>query len=875
MTQEQTFGYYLRLRRKGLDLTREALAERVGCSAATIRKLEAEERRPSIQIAERLAEIFGIPGEEREAFLRFARGNMQTEIQAPAEKRPWVATHRAARVNLPATMTSLVGREQEVTQVRKALCSENQRLVTLIGPPGIGKTRLSIEAARELINNYSDGVFFVELAPLEDADLISSTILQTLGYVEMKTQPAHKELMDGIGDKNLLLVLDNCEHLIEDIAPLVADLLKNCPHLRILATSREALRIPGERLFIVPALEMPKATSSLDLETASKYPAITLFDERARAVAPDFTLNVGNVQPVAAICAQLDGLPLAIELIAARVRLMSPKTLLEHLTETFVLSADGRRAVSARQKTLGDAIGWSYHFLSPEEQQLFAWLGVFTGGFTMEAVETIYSSAWTDTPLGEKPVSDLLLSLLDKSLLQRKFDEHGEVRFSMLVTIRHFALSRLHYLGMEDLARDGHLTYFLILAEEGNRELRGPRQVNWGQRLEAEQDNFRAALDWGLSSQKTEAVLRLLSALGWFWELHGQYTEARNWFEKARILPGVENYPAIYARALNHIGRQCWTQEKYQDAYALLEESRAIAINLGREGEPVLAETLNWFGMAVLLGDRGSDQAKSLLNNGLDLYQKIGDRQGEALSIFHLGIVESDQGHIDRALSYYEKSRAIFLECGDLFFIARVDLFLGHEFLKTGDFEKAANLFEDQLRIDQELHFWDGIADGWRAMGYLKLYQGIYSEAEASYEKSLKVSLDHGLHISGTVFGLGVVALYQGNYTLAQEYFTQLLKQAQKSENKAGSGNYLTGLAVAAAGNNQPERAVILDAAAQAFFEAGGNTYPSREFKDFENLLQAAQEQVGPVRITQLLDRGRGMIFEEAIAYGLGEDLAE
>jgi predicted ATPase/DNA-binding XRE family transcriptional regulator len=869
MIQEHSFGYWLRLRRKALDLTREALAERVGCSAATIRKIEAEERRPSAQIAERLAIILNIPPEEYEAFLQFARGNIQSIIGESSENKPWKTTKPTARTNLPAKTTSLIGRERDIALVTEYLVSEDHRLVTLIGPPGIGKTRLSLETARGLIPHFPEGVFFVELAPLEDACLLLPTIGQALGYVETKSQPANHDLMDGIGDKHLLLVVDNCEHLIEEIAPLVADLLKSCSRLRILATSREGLRIPGEWLYSVPALEMPKAPSTIDVETASRFPAMTLFAERARAVYPNFTLNAGNIQPVAAICAQLDGLPLAIELIATRVRLMSPQALLERLTESFLLSADGRRAVSAHQKTLGDAIGWSYDFLSPEEQQLFAGLGVFSGGFTLEAAESIFSSLSIDNPLAKKTVSDLILSLSDKSLLQRTYDHQGEIRFSMLVTIRNYALSRLRYLGLEENVCDRHLAYFLDFAEKGDRELRGPQQVKWGQRLEAEQDNFRAAFDWSLSSSKTEAALRLLSALGWSWELQGRYAEARNWFEKARILPGAADYPTIYARILNHIGRQCWTQEKYQEANVLLEESRAIALSLGNESEAILAETLNWLGMAVLLGDRGPDAAKSLLNNGLEIYQKLGDRRGEALSIFHLGIAESDQGHIDSALLHYEKSRTIFKEYGDLFFVARVDLFLGHEYLKTGNAAKAEYLFEEQIRIDQELQFWDGLADAWRAMGYLRLYQGKYDQAEAYFEESLRVSREHGLHISGTLYGLGLVALYRNNYTLAHEHFTHLLALAQTSETKSGIGNYLTGMAAAAVGNNQPERAVILSAAAQGIIEAAGNSYPSSEFRDFEILLRTAREQVDQEKINGLLIKGRTMTVEQAMEYAL------
>lgn len=865
MVEAHSFGYWLRLKRKALDLTREALADRVGCSAATIQKLEEEERRPSTQIAERLAEIFSIPTHEQTDFLRFARGDLRFAPAETKEDFPWRTSSKSTRSNLPAPVTSLVGREKEISDIPGYLLNSGIRLVTLIGPPGIGKTRLSIEAARAGLTDFPDGVFFVALAPLDDPNLIAPALVQALGYVGTKNISTTEQLKEGIGDKILLIVLDNCEHLIEDVSSLASGLLSACSRLKILTTSREALHVPGEWLYSVPTLGMPKEDSAVDMETLSKFPALTLFAERARAVRSDFELDSGNVQAIASICAQLDGLPLAIELIAARMRLMSPQVLLERWNDQFMLSADGMRAVSTRQKTLNNAISWSYNLLSDEEQRLFAHLSVFSGGFTLAAAEAIFSRIVTG-----KSVTDLIASLLDKSLLQRPLDReaHGEPHFHMLVTIQQFAMDRLRQMGEEAEVRNWHLEYFLDLAEKGDKEIRGPSQIEWANRLEREHDNFRAALEWSVSNYKTESALRMLCALGWPWEIRGRYSEARNWLDKIRRLPDVNNYPAIYARLLNHIGRHSWTQHLRNDAHSLLEESKTISAKLGDDGEQILAEALNWLGL-VVRSDGDSKKAEPLFKRGLELYQKWENQSGVALSTFHLGVVESQLNHDDVALSLLEKSLSLFRQLGDLFFTARVSLFLGYLFLKQGNYDKARLFFEEHLRIDKELQFWDGIADGLRDLGNLYSYQGKYDQASQYYEESVTVCREHGLNKYHVYYSSGLLALRFNNYARAFQRFTYLLDLARKSGEKVHVSILLMALAAVAGGTIQSERAAKLNGAAQAVFETIDDQIPLFDRAEFDRHIQIACDQLGDSKFEALAAEGRAMTMEQAVAFAL------
>ena len=866
--QPHSFGYWLKRKRKALDLTQAELASQVGCSAAAIRKIEADERRPSTQITGRLAEVFNIPQNEQATFLRFARGDWTLTPSESIEDFPWRASTAFPRSNLPTPPTALIGREQEVAIVREYLSKDDIRLVTLIGPPGIGKTRLSIEAARVELPNFSDGVFFVALAPLEDPNLLAPTIVQTLGFAERESKSPIERLKEGIGEKHMLLVLDNLEHLIEGVAPLVAELMISCPRLKILTTSREALRVSGEWLYPVPALNIPEKTQlqSIDMDGISQNAALALFVERARAVRPDFALNADNIQAVATICSQLDGLPLAIELIAARIRLMSPESLLARLNDQFTLYTDGMRAQPTRQKTLHDAIAWSYNLLSTEEQGLFARLSVFSAGFTLEAAESIFS--WTTTG---KSISDIIASLLDKSLLQRAYDTQGELRFNMLVTIQHFALDRLPSMGEKSDVRNWHLVYFLDLAEQADKEIHGPNQLAWMDRLEKDHDNFRVALEWCVSNKKTELALRLLGALSWLWHVQGQDSELRSWFNKIRTLPEISAHPARYARLLNQIGQSNWLSGDFLYARSILEESQAIWLKLGVEGESGLAETLDYLGMVARAREGDNKTAQSFFKRSFELYQKHGDQWGMAFVSFNLGIVASERNDDVLALSLLEQSLDLFRQLGDLWGIGRVSQLLGQLFLKQGNYEKARLLFEQHLRIDESLHFKQGTMVALGNLGTLYRYQGDYEKAEQFLEKSLAISHAYGLNDWGVgSYSLGLIALHRNDYLLARQRLIDNFGLEWKTfDEKISASDLLIGSASIAAGTKQPERAAKLFGALQAILEMTDYHFSPLDYAELDRHIQIARNQLGDVKFEALAAEGRAMTMEQAIAYAL------
>jgi predicted ATPase/DNA-binding XRE family transcriptional regulator len=690
-----SFGHWLRLKRKALDLTREGLAGRVGCSAGTIQKLEEEERRPSAQMAERLAQIFDIPPNEQPAFLRFTRGELPSRIAETQKDAPWNTSANLPRSNLPAIVTSLIGRESEIADVRNYLLKADIHLVTLIGPPGIGKTRLSIESARAIALDFPDGVFFAALASLDSPALIAVTVAQALGYVGIGNVSTLEQLKEGIGNKQILIVLDNCEHLIEDVASLASSLLSVCPRLKILATSRESLRIPGEWLYPVPALDISGEDPSLDMAAALNFPALILFAERARAVRPNFVLDAENIKPIAAICRQLDGLPLAIELIAARMRLITPQALSERLHDQFMLSADGMRAVPARQKSLNDAIEWSYRLLSEEEQKIFASLSIFSGGFTLEAAETIFSH-----PFGGQNISALILSLLDKSLLQRSLDLSAEPQYTMLVTIREFAGQRLQEIHRETELRNWHLAYFLELAGQADHELRGPNQLDWLNRLNSMQDNLRVALDWAIKTGQAETALQLAQRLWWYWSKRSEFNEGRQWLKQVISMREASLFPNLYADVLTQLAHHTCLQLEAKEAKPFIEQALPIART--HSNSQTLANALMVSGI-VLTFEENFAVAQSALEESISIFQEIQDKWGAAVAVMSLGYSAHKRDDRETALALRKQALAVFRELGDPYFQSVCLYATGNLRAKQGDWEEGLSELRESLKLSSAL----------------------------------------------------------------------------------------------------------------------------------------------------------------------------
>ncbi|HEY9525728.1 MAG TPA: helix-turn-helix domain-containing protein, partial [Anaerolineales bacterium] len=507
---EVSFGGWLKRRRGAEGWTQGQLAQKINCSTSALRKMESEERRPSAQIVEQLAEIFNIPREERKAFLRFTRGDWQAISSGNQEESPWrdPRVRTPPRSNLPASTTSFIGREKELDEIVHLVAKD--RLVTLAGAGGIGKTRLSLKAAQELLNAFADGVWFIELAPLSDPTLVPQAMVSTLGLIDQAGRSALNVLTDFLQTKHALLILDNCEHLIQTCAQLAETLLHACPNLHLIATSREALGVPGEITFSVPALSVPEIEQSFVIETLTKYEAVQLFIERARAALPGFVLTRDNVPAIAQVCHQLDGIPLALELAAARIKMMSLEEIRSHLNDRFRLLTGGARTALPRHQTLQAMIDWSHDLLSEPERVLWRRLSIFAGGWSLKAAESICGNEGIET----HEILDLLTQLLNKSLLIAEQEQGKETRYHMLETIRQYARDKLWTAGEGAMMRQRHLAYFVDLAERAEPNLRAFDMVIWLDRLETEQDNIRVAMEWALESD-VEAELRLASALWW------------------------------------------------------------------------------------------------------------------------------------------------------------------------------------------------------------------------------------------------------------------------------------------------------------------------------------------------------------------------
>jgi predicted ATPase/class 3 adenylate cyclase len=604
--------------------------------------------------------------------------------------------------NLPAQPTPLVGRERELGEVRNLLRGEGVRLLTLTGPGGIGKTRLGLQVAADLVDEFEDGVFFVALAPITDPALVASAIAEPLGVAEAGDQPLEESLKGYLRGKELLLLLDNVEQVL-GAALLVGQLLSECPKLKGLATSRSVLRVYGEQEYPVPPLELPRPGRLPPIDRLSQYEAVRLFIERAKAAKPDFSVTDENAPEVAEICARLDGLPLAIELAAARIKLLTPAAMLERLGSRLKLLGGGARDLPERQRTLRGTIEWSHALLEEGERVLFARLAVFSGGRTLEAIEAVCDAK------GDLPMDALegVSSLLDKSLLRQEVGPEGEPRFVMLETIHEYARERLEASGEAEEVRRLHAEYFLALAEEAEPELTGPDQLAYLERLEAVHDNFRAALTWSLERASVTA-LRMAAALARFWEKRSYFSEGSSWLEAAvRLSESVEAATAdsaTRAKLLSEAGTFAFFRTDFDHAIVLHGEALELYRQVGDDSGVAFA-LLCLGAQHMEKGDH--ERAAPFLEEALALSRTIGDKRNTAGTLHNLGEVERQRGNYEQAKALGMESMALWREIEDDWNLSMVVGWVGLLEVWSGDEPDLAEGFlKDALALERELGNW-------------------------------------------------------------------------------------------------------------------------------------------------------------------------
>jgi predicted ATPase/class 3 adenylate cyclase len=650
----------------------------------------------------------------------------QLVVEGLPSEFPALKTLGNQPTNLPAQPNPMIGREKELADILQLLRTDDVRLLTLTGPGGAGKTRLALQIGAELLDEFRSGVFFVSLAPIADEDLLVPTIAQALAIREISGEDLAVTLSAYLSDKQMLLVLDNLEHIV-GAAPAIAELLISAPEIRILATSRERLRLRAELVYEVPPLMLPDAGQE-DLETLHGTDAIALFLERAEAVAPNFVLTQENAPSVVAICRRLEGLPLALELAAARIAVLSPLALLNRLSGRLAVLTGGARDTDERHQTLRNTIEWSYELLQASDQLLFRRLAVFVDGCRLDATEAVCNSEHRDVM-----ALDGLQSLVDKSLVRNRPDPDGESRFWMLETIREYASERLAESGEAEKIGRRHAKYFLELAEQAEPGLWAAQTDVWLPRLDPEETNFRAALSWAIARGDAELAVRLAGSLFPFWEIRARQGEARVWLSRALALDGAVP-PSCRAKALVAAGRATAWHGDMRRAIALLEEAVELSQQLGDlEG---VGRCLGFIGHSLLFtGD--TERAAAVLDEAVALARNTGNPHGVARAIYNSAFVAVEQGDFDRACELFGEAAQISRSEGTTLQEAMCLAHLGYACALAGEYERAADLLDEGAALFTELGetTWTQVA--FRYQGLLALLDGRINEAESLLRTSL------------------------------------------------------------------------------------------------------------------------------------------
>jgi len=744
-------------------------------------KIPAPEREPRLQaLLDRIRsedaasyQKFATPEELREriandlALLLTERFTSPPETAVPARLAP-----------VPVPRSPLIDREQELALMRDLLQREDVGLVTLTGPGGVGKTRLAIQVATDLASQFADGAAFISLAALKDAQLVEPTVARALGVSEADGSSIDERLREYLRPRALLLLLDNAEQLLA-AASLATQALDAAPRLTLLVTSREPLRVRDERVVPVLPLALPAAPPLPDLETLAQVPAVALFVERVREVKPEFALTADNAQAIAEICRRLDGLPLALELAAARSNLLPPEALLARLEHRLPLLTHGARDVPQRQQTLRNTIAWSYDLLEESDKALFRRLAVFSGGFTLEAVEAVCSFAPAGTSLAqaddEGAVLEQLGQLVDKSLVHPQQGRGGEPRFSMLETIHEYATEQLVASGEAAALQERHAEYFLRLAEEADPQMFGPEREVWMERLDREEANLRAALAWcKADSDAVQTGLRLVGALAFYWSLRDSAREGRTWLEGMLERSDGTDRSAARGVALVGAGWLAWFEGDYAAASLRAEEGLSI---VRERGDKRWIGNAEWLLGLVRIGQRNSVAARPLLEESLTLFKDLGDVWGEAYTLYLLGMAAYFSGDRAGARAHYEESLRLFQEQGDALYASLLVSALEAVLLPQSDEELAHSLYEQSLLLLRASKDRGRLGMILINIGDIWLHHyGDEQQAKTLYQQGLNLwqdlqRVDNGLGIVKALAGLAEVAAAQGRAERAGRLF--------------------------------------------------------------------------------------------------------
>ena len=863
-------------------LTQEGLAERAGLSVRGIQDLERGARTaPRAETVRMLADALQLSREARTALIAAAH----PELVAP--NAPAAAPSRLAPLPIPPT--PLVGREREVAAacalLRRPDSAEGTRLLTLTGPGGVGKTRLALAIAAAVADEFADGVAWVDVSALRDGELVPAAVASALGLRD-DGRPLLEALQAALAGQRLLLILDNMEQVLT-AAPLIAQLLSAAPDLTVLATSRTRLRLRGEREQPVEPLAVPAAVAAgAPLEGLAGVAAVRLFVERAQAVASGFTLTAENAGAVAAICRRLDGLPLAIELAAARVKLLSPAALLTRLERRLPLLTSGARDLPARQQTMRDAIAWSYELLAPAEQALFRRLAVFAGGFTLDAAEAVSrggeaasSQASAPAPITQLPPEppstgggslpsspsnglDLVSALVDQSLLRAGEGPSGEPRFTMLETIRELGLEQLAASGEAEMIRQAHAAYCMDVVEWAERELIGTEQAAWLDRLEAELDNLRAALAWTIEHDPA-ANLRLASALWRFWWMRGHLREGRGWLEAALARDGGST--AERAKAFHAAGDLAQEQGDYDQASPLLEAGLTAARQAGASA--VAAQCLNALGF-VARNQGAYARAMALHGEALAIERALGDRRAVACTLGNLGSIAQNRRENAQAEALFAEALATFHEIGDRPHAADVAVNLAILANQNREHERARHLAVEALTTYRQLADQQAIAiatvalaNAARGLGDLPRSHALYGEALTLFRE-----IDHKPGVVSVLTHLTGLALHAGDATAARPLLAECVDVLrQTGDTPAIAATCHVAARVAAALGRWPEAAQLLGAAA-ALRETIGVPVDSDEEEGLRSIVTLATAALGETELAVRESAGRAVSSEQALA---------